>query len=306
MEFKKNYAYGGWNNCIFIANKVIDIVATSDVGPRIIRCGFVGKKNLFLEIENDIGKTGGKDYRLYGGARLWHSPELKPRSYYPDNKKIDYEYDGNNLRLLQPTETKTGMQKEINIKLDEEKAKAEIVYKIYNRNLWPIEFAPWALTLMAKGGRAIIPHEPYQDWTENLLPVRPLVLWSYTRMNDERWLWGSRYIQLKQKTNLNTPQKIGLLNKKCWEAYYLEGYVFIKRYNFKPLKNYPDFQCNTEIYTDSNLFELETLGPLEVVEPEGYLEHKENWYLFETNMSEDEQSIDENLLPLLDKLEIPE
>ena len=43
MEFKDKYRYKGWDNCIYVANNIIDFVATSDIGPRIIRLGFKEK-----------------------------------------------------------------------------------------------------------------------------------------------------------------------------------------------------------------------------------------------------------------------
>lgn len=306
MEFKDNYSWGGWPNCIYISNGSIDIVATTDIGPRIMRAGFSGEKNLLLELKEEIGKTGGEDFRLYGGSRLWHSPEANPRSYMPDNEPVGYSWNNNILKLTQLTESKTGMQKEIMLKMLDSENKIEYTYRIYNRGIWPVKYALWALTLMANNGRAIIPQEPFQSWNDNLLPARPLVLWSYTEMNDPRWTWGRKYIQLRQDTGAKGPTKCGLLNKLCWEAYYLEGYVLIKRFQYDLCADYPDFQCNAQVYTDPQLFELETLSPLKTIEPGDYSEHKENWYIFKADISsEDEDSIDKNLMPLILKTEKP-
>ena len=305
MEFKEKYNFKGWQNSLYLSNGDIDIIATTDIGPRIMRLGFIGEQNLFLEIEDEVGKSGGNNYRLFGGSRLWHSPEANPRSYIPDNDPIIYQWKNNVLKLVQNIEKETGMLKEISLKMSNYSNKIEVNYKIHNKNVWPIEFAPWALTLMAKNGRAIIPQEFYRTWDDYLLPARPLVLWHYTKMNDERWLWGEKYIQLKQDPDSNSPQKIGLLNKLSWEAYYLNGFVFIKRYSFNPNAKYPDYNCNTEVYTDPNLFELETLGPLQKIDPDDYIEHKENWYLFKVKINEDENSIDTNLLPLINKTKVP-
>ncbi len=302
MNFKENYKWNGWDNCIYLSNNDVDIIATTDVGPRIMRFGFVGQRNNFLEIESDLGKVKGLDFRLYGGTRLWHSPEAKPRSYFPDNEKVNYFWDGQTLNLLQNIESTTGLQKEMIIKLDKSKPFLEIKYRIHNKNLWSINFAAWAITLMAKNGKAVIPQEPYQSWEENVLPVRPLVLWSYTKMNDKRCLWGEKYIQLKQDPNAISPIKIGLLNTLGWQAYYNEGDVFIKRYPYVKGEIYPDFNCNTEVYTDPNCIELETLSPLKTVNPGNFIEHIEHWYLFKEDLSSDsEEIIDEKLLPIIQK-----
>jgi hypothetical protein len=42
--------YGGWPNCYRPSNGHLELVVTSDVGPRIIRCGFPGGgQNFFQE-----------------------------------------------------------------------------------------------------------------------------------------------------------------------------------------------------------------------------------------------------------------
>jgi len=305
MKFEENYSWGGWPNCLHLMNDEIDIVATTDIGPRIMRCGFIDEKNLLLELESDMGNIGGDDYRLYGGSRIWHSPENNPRSYLPDNKKIDYNWDGKILKLSQPIEDESGMQKEINLSLSPDENKIEFVYRIYNKNLWPIQYALWALTLMSQNGRAIIPQEPFRSWEDDLLPARPLVLWSYTEMDDPRWTWGRKYIQLRQDPGAEKPTKVGCLNKLGWQAYSLDNFILVKRYSYYPDAAYPDYMCNAQVYSSSELFELETLSPLRVIDPGSYAEHKENWYVFRGQIKEDEESIDRDLLPLIEKTEAP-
>lgn len=305
IEFKEKYSYGGWGNCLYLSNGSIELVATTDVGPRIIRLGFSGQQNLFREFENEIGKTGGDDFRLYGGSRFWHGPEADPRSYFPDNEPVGYEWDGSTIKLLQKVESTTGMQKEILVKMDPETDKVSLTYRIYNKNLWDIKLAPWALAVMNLGGRAIIPQEPFQSWEEKLTPARPLVLWGYTAMDDPRWTWGRKYIQLRQDRDAKIRQKIGILNKQGWAAYNLGEDLFIKRYGFDQDAFYADFGVNTEIYTDKDILEVETLGRYDDIEPGGCAEHKENWYIFKARTGEDEDSIDSVIIPLIKKTELP-
>ena len=191
------------------------------------------------------------------------------------------------------------------IKMDPEADKVSLTYRIYNKNLWDIKLAPWALTVMNLGGRAIIPQEPFQSWEKKLTPVRPLVLWGYTAMDDPRWIWGRKYIQLKQDRDAKIRQKIGLLNKQGWAAYNLGEDLFIKRYGFDPNASYADFGVNTEIYTDKDILEVETLGRYDNIEPGGCAEHKENWYIFKARPEEDEDSIDSVVMPLVKKTELP-
>ena len=302
MEIQEKFNYSGWENCIRLTNGKIELIATADVGPRIICFGFNGGQNLLREFSDQLGKTGGDEWRIYGGHRFWHGPEANPRCYFPDNTPVKYKWNGKTLKLIQDVETTTGMQKEIEITLSPKEDQVNLLHRLTNKNLWNIELAPWALTVMALGGRAIVPQEPFQTWEERLTPARPLVLWAYTDMSDPRWIWGSKYIQLKQDPKAKTRQKLGVLNTHGWIAYYLNEELFIKRYKYDPKAKYTDFGSNTEIYTDSDIFEVETLGAIENIPPEGSVEHIESWLLFKTNFDETEESIDKNVLPLVQKL----
>lgn len=298
----KTVEYKGWENCITLSNGSIELVVTTDVGPRVIRFGYVGGQNLMKEYEEQIGETGGDEWRIYGGHRLWHAPEAKPRTYALDNSPVPYEWDGKTLTLAQAPEAETGIQKEIAITLDPDSDSAILEHRLTNRGLWPVKLSPWCLTVMAEGGRAIFPQEPYRAHEDYLLPARPLVLWHYTDMQDARTAWGTKYIQLKQDPEAETKQKFGLLNKQGWAAYTLGSDVFVKRFPYVEGAEYPDYGCNTETFTDWDMLEVESLGPLVELAPQGgSVAHVERWYLFKADVPADEAGIDKTLLPLVEK-----
>jgi hypothetical protein len=298
MKMEK-ISYGGWNNCIRLSNEQIELVATTDVGPRVIRLGFKGGQNLFKEWPDQLGKTGGDKWMIYGGHRLWHAPEVQPRTYAPDNAPIEHKWDGQTLRLTQPVEPGTGIQKEMEITLDGDANRVKVLHRLTNRGQWAVELAPWALSVMAGGGRAIFPQEPPKPHSEQLLPVRPLVLWGYTDMRDPRWVWGTKYLQLRNDPQNRKAQKFGLRNTPGWAAYALNGEVFLKRFGLDPQATYPDFGANTEAYTNGDMLEVETLGPLTKLAPGASVEHVEQWFVFKADVSEDEAVIDARLLPLV-------
>lgn len=291
--------YGGWPNCVRLTNWEIELVATTDVGPRIIRFGFVGGPNLFKEYPDQLGRIGGSEWRAYGGHRFWHAPEVQPRTYWPDNGPVEHDFDGKTLALRQSIEATTGLVKEIDITLDAGENRVTLVHRLINRNLWAIETSPWCLSVMAPGGRAIVPQEPFRPQPEALLPARPLVLWHYTDMADPRWTWGTRYIQLRQDPARESMQKVGMLNTLGWAAYALGDQVFIKRYGFDVFASYPDFECNTEIFANGEMLEVETLGPLRKLAPDASVSHTEHWYLARATVGETEDAIDAALLPLI-------
>jgi len=297
--------FGGWPNCIRLFNREIELIITADVGPRIIRFGYINQQNLLFVSEAEKGKTGGNDWHIYGGHRLWHSPEVMPRTYFPDNNPVNFACDGNILKLSQIIESTTGIIKEMDITLEQDKNHVNIIHRLINKNLWTIETSPWAITAHAAGSRAILPQEPYIDPAENLLPARPLVLWNYTHMNDKRWIWGNKYIQLKHDAGIKSEQKIGILNKQGWTACLLGNTMMIKCFAFNPDAVYPDYGSNNEVYVNEHLLETETLGPINKILPDNSAEHEEDWYIVTLQSQPDsltESSIDNEIRPLINSM----
>jgi hypothetical protein len=272
--------YRGWPNCYRLSNGLIDLIVTTDVGPRVIRLGFVGEENEFKEYEEMAGQVGGDEWRIYGGHRLWHAPESKTRTYYPDNSSVTFEEHGDFVRLIQPAEPTTGIQKEIDVRLSAAGAHVEVTHRLRNTNPWTVELAPWALSVMAPAGTAIIPLPPRRSHTESLLPTNAIALWAYTDMTDGRWRWGERYVLLEQDPASQTPQKAGAMVTDGWAAYARAGHLFVKMFRYVEQVRYPDLGCSVEVFTNADMLELETLGPLADLQPGATVEHIEHWRLF--------------------------
>lgn len=149
--------FAGWKNCVHVSNGIVDIVATLDIGPRIIRYGFAGDANVFCVREEDAGKVGGDEWRNYGGHRLWHSPEVMPRTYSPDNQAVDCQQIQNGIKLVQKPEPWVNMQKEIDVVLSPDSSKVKVIHKITNVGAWAARLAPWSISVMSTGGIEIIP-----------------------------------------------------------------------------------------------------------------------------------------------------
>jgi hypothetical protein len=109
--------YGGWRHCYSLSNGLVDLVVTGDVGPRVIRFGFATLENEFREYDQMLGQTGGEEWRVYGGHRLWRAPEDAQRTYIPDNGPVHVTWQAGLLRATQPVESTTGIEKEIEIEV---------------------------------------------------------------------------------------------------------------------------------------------------------------------------------------------
>jgi hypothetical protein len=292
-----------WKKVLRICNDTVQLLVLTEVGPRILFFGFLGEENEFHEIPEHSGKGGDQTFRVYGGHRLWVSPEI-PRTYYPDNVAVTVQRQNDTFVFTAPPESTppgTNLQKEIEIKLPETGARVTVTHRIRNLGEEATELSLWALSVMAGGGTAILPLPPRAPMSPSkLLPEGVLALWSYTDLADPRWKIGTKYIQLQQSSTGRgkfTEQMGGIFNPFGWGAYFRRGHLFIKKAKVQAAK-YPDFGCNFEIYTDAHSLELETLGPLQYLKPGDTAEHTEQWGLFKGLQSgEDERWIDAVILP---------
>ncbi len=293
-------AYAGWENCYRFTNGLVELIITADVGPRILRFGFVGGENQFAQFAEQSGQTGGDDWRIYGGHRLWHAPEKPGRTYYPDNAPVTVEAQDGLVRITQPIEPTTGLQKEMDVRLWLDEAQVRVTHRLINHNLWTVEVAPWALSVMAPGGTAVAPLPPRLQHGDTFLPSAALVIWPYTDLSDPRYQFGREYIFLHQDPARATPQKIGLAGVPGWAAYQRGHHLFISSFVPQPDATYPDMGSRLEFFTNDRMLEVETLGPLTKLPPQGQVEHIEKWSLFrDVPPLQDDTAVGEQILPRL-------
>jgi hypothetical protein len=293
--------YQGWPNCYRISNGEVELIVTGDIGPRIMRFAFAGGKNIFKEYEEQLGRVGEKTWQLRGGHRIWSAPEHAKRTYALDNSPVHIAINDGVLTAISEVEADSGLEKQIEVHLAPQGSSVTVVHRLKNTLPWPIELAPWALTMMTPGGMGITGHPPRATHQEVLHPTHPLVLWAFTDLSDPRWKFTRKYLLLKQDPENREPQKIGHFNADTWGAYLLGDELFLKRYTADPSKTYADLGCSFEIFSRNDMLELETLGPLQKVEPGGLVEHVELWSLHRGVEIDGftDQELDRVILPLL-------
>lgn len=271
----KTCTVGTHKKCVSMTSGDFRIAVTTQVGPRIIGA-WVGKSdNMLAVLKPEPMQSVDTGFILYGGHRLWTSPEAAPRSYTADNDPVIVtEIDGGFEFGNKPDAT-TGIQKTMIIEAIDEGFR--ITHRIANTGLWPITLAPWALTAMAPGGMTIIPQ--YRDEEANpYAPDRRLILWPYSSYNDKRIVYGDNYICLKHDA-AQKPTKIGFNADEGWIGYVNNGTALIKYFevNDPDQTEYPDFGCNVESWTGKEFTEIETLAPLYELHPDEECEHVEFW-----------------------------
>jgi hypothetical protein len=302
--------YHGWKKAFRLCNDTVQLIISTEVGPRILCFGFHGKENEFYVNPEHAGKCGGTEFRVYGGHRLWVSPEVDC-TYFPDNLPVSIRRHMDSFictALPESTPPGINLQKEIEVTLAATGTHVSVTHRIRNVGSNVTEIAPWALSVMAGGGKAILPLPPRAPVAKDrLLPEGVMALWSYTDLADPRWTIGTKYIQLQQNSKPAgrfNEQMGGIYNSSGWGAYFRGGHLFVKKTEVHKGSRYPDFGCNFEVYTDLCSLELETLGPLQNLEPGQTIEHTEDWWLFkDVPAGEGDTWVDNVILKIIEGIE---
>lgn len=268
----------------------------TNIGPRILFLAHAEKPtmNVFGILPEAGAQTPEGFWHIYGGHRLWSSPEAMPRSYSLDDKPVKIETGDNQIRIIGNPEPANSIQKEITIKPLAEN-RVQVIHTIINIGRWPIQIACWAISVMKQNGFAIIPNKPGKVDKEGLLPDRHVSLWPYTNLADERLIFSNEYIIIKQQPDIQTPVKLGVRANPKWVAYWVDRLALIKQF-VEESGEYPDFGCSVEVYTNGTMLEIETIGLLRTISPSESVHHIEQWQLVRIQeLHPDEKSIKNKL-----------
>ena len=263
----------------------IKLSVTTDKGPRVIFYGKEGGENiLFEDINDEVNKPeelmdpvlkGKGGWHIYGGHRLWKSPEYMD-TYYPDNAPVKTEILPNGAVFTAPVELTTGLEKSVKITMDE-KGVATLEHKFVNKGekqTTPI--AMWALTVMDGGAEA---HLPLDTSDTAFLPNRNIVHWCYNKVDDRRLKISDDDIVIGFDKSVPHPLKVGTMNTLGYVFAFTKAGKFTIKLPAPDGGVYPDFSCNVESYTYNLFTEIETLSSLFTLKPGESRTHTEVWSL---------------------------
>jgi len=284
----KKVKFQGWD-CVQLTTPYIQLIASVSVGPRIVSFALSEDSNVLAELPELVVPTDLGGYSFRGGHRLWHSPERMPLSYVPDNGPVDVRETAEGLELSQLVEEQTGIQKKLVIRTNSAGPSLSIDHILTNLGNSPIELAPWAITMFPLDGVAVLPVSA--ESSDDLRPSQHLAIWPYSRLNDPRLHFVDSSLVVQGRAGDRC--KLGFSNRVGWMAYWQPGTIFIKQANFEPNRTYPDLNSSSEFFINESFLELETLGPLEEIQPDQSITHRERWSLLDAphKLSLDEKSI---------------
>ena len=264
-----------------IENDLISVEYLIHGGPRIVRLEYKpAKVNLFAEIpEIGIDTPAGK-YMMLGGHRLWAAPESVGFTYVLDDKGLEVRHSHLGIDLVMPGLPPVFHYKQVHLSIDPHEAVVHVMHSIRNDTTQPVKMAAWAITQMVSGGVAILPTRKAGPPASMLLPDRSVTYWPYTTTDDPNIQLTDDQIIIDDR-NISAPTKVGVRNPTGSLAYIKDGLAFVKHAPFDISADYPDFGCNSEVYSNGKFLELESLSGLTVLDPGRWVVLEEEWRIEE-------------------------
>jgi len=259
---------------LYADNGIVELIIPLDYGIRIGHFSFINEKNVFYcqpstmkELTTELG------WRLRGGHRLWLAPERED-TYYPDNEPVSYEIQGEEIVIIQPVESWTGIRKSIRISFGQD-ASVHIVHRIENCGESVTTRSLWCVSVMAPGGTEYI-YLGHQEGSAE--PWHRISWWDHTCLGDIRASYKKEEIQICHLP-IDDKYKIGLAHPIGPVCYINQGVIYEKKYEFHPELIYPDGNVSFETFFCRHMAEIESLSPLYTLAPGESAEHTETWLL---------------------------
>lgn len=257
----------------------LTLEVTLDVGPRIISLQKEGGENIFFhDVDDAVNKDvssvygAGKAWHIYGGHRIWLSPE-DLTTYYPDNGKVAYRVTESGSVVFTPQKWAVqNVQTALEITFIGEKEVAVTMHATNTGN--GRKLCIWGLTVCKPDATSCI---PLSTEDTGFLANRNVVLWPYTKLTDERLRFADDKIVLNSSSKATSPIKVGIYKEDARIVYQRGNTRFTKRFYGKGGAEYPDYHCNLEAYTSDLIHEVESLSPMTYVENGETLTHTEWW-----------------------------
>ena len=273
----KQLEYQGWKNCYEIESGDCRMIATADIGPRIVHLSRGNGENLLKLFEDQIGKVGGDDWRLVGGHRVWYAPEDPLTSYIPDNDAVGVEVISSD-EICFKVSLVPEVEKSLVMRVATNANKFELVNQIRNTSDHILRTASWGITTFAPGGVGYMPISKSTSPSDTLSASGQINLWDYTLLSDPAFTWRSEWIEFHQDRTFSK-QKVGTSLRNPWLAYRLGESLVIKTFDFNKddvsAYDFPDLGSNIEVYFDTYMLELEGLSPWKELKPGETVSHTE-------------------------------
>jgi hypothetical protein len=253
-----------------------ELIVVTEVGPRVISFCPEGKDNFFYVNEGELSSDvrGSENWHLYGGTRLWISPETG-LTYTPDNVPSEIQIQKDTLAVVSPVDEKTMLRKTIMIEPHGDSFM--ITYGIRNEGKHLFTAGLWAISCVKPlpGAQIYLPWGTASRWD-----VKDMKYWRSwldvgSNIESNQWKPTNEFFIVRPTGEIG---KVGFANNWSFAVYRAGALSFVKKTNYIDAASYPDGGCSYEIYTSKEFYEIETLSPLYTIKPGFSFTHREEWW----------------------------
>jgi hypothetical protein len=253
-----------------------ELIIVTEVGPRIMSFRPEGKENFFYVNESQLTPAARKSgsWSVYGGTRLWVSPET-PLTYAPDNTASEVRIEKGSVTVLSPVDEVSRLRKIITIEAHE--SSFTITYGLRNEGIHLFAGGLWALSCVKPLQGAAI-HLPWGD--DSPWNVKDMKYWrgwlnSQGNVESSQWKPTNEFFTIRPTGETG---KVGFANSLGFSIFTAGNLSFIKKTDYIASAPYPDGGCSCEIYTSKDFYEIETLSPVYTLKPFLTSTHVEHWW----------------------------
>lgn len=260
--------------------------AAADFGPRVTDLRLGESPNLLAVLEDDVAiehPTG--LFRFRGGHRLWAAREVPAITYAPDDHACSVENLARAIVITGPPDA-AGLAKRITVAGEDGMLRVD--HAIENLGDSTLEIAPWSITQFPLGGLALLPLGGTTS-PGNLQASGRLVTWPYTSLIDPRLRWRDAGVTIEARQG--PALKMGSGPSPRHLGYLREGWLFTKQIPRAQPGEYPDHGAVGQVFTGESFCELESVGPLTLLEPGRSVWHREHWVVAPCDGEEEAWSI---------------
>lgn len=252
----------------------VSVTVSVSMGPRILALAGADGRNLLADLPDALIELPGLPaYRMLGGHRLWHTPEVPATTYRPDESPVTVTRLDGGVDLLGADDPVQGVQKRLRVTIED--GRVHLEHEVRNTSRSAITTAAWAITQVPPRGEAWIPFG-VGELDGAYLPNRAIVLWPYSSLTDERLTLEDDAAIVRGIAGSWGRVKVGTQRQRGWIAWRDGATVLVIRAAQEP-GTYGDMGAATQCYSCGDFVELETIGPAETLAPGAATIHRQTW-----------------------------
>ena len=270
----------------------LSVTVSVGMGPRILSLAGPEGRSVLAELPDArIELPGLPAYRMLGGHRLWHTPEVPASTYRPDEGRVTVTQLPDGVDLRGADDPIQGITKRLRVTLAG--GQVHLEHELRNTGRSAITTAPWAITQVPPRGEAWVPFT-VGELSGPYLPGRAIVLWPYSSLSDPRLILRDDLAVVRGVPGSSGRVKVGTQRERGWIAWRDGTTALVIRSPQEP-GTYGDMGAGTQCYSCGDFVELETLGPAVTLAPGDVTVHRQTWELHAVDATAARDAVIESL-----------